>query len=112
MGGKKGTQWVPLSPLPPRPTASLLQGRCPRGRALAAGPPAMGASLRLAGLDRPLPFYPTGQARLPSKRMGRAAEGPGDHSANLRELCKRSSFTDVEAEAQRGAHSASGHTAR
>lgn len=43
----------------------------------------MGASLRLAGLggftDRPLPFYSTVQAKLPSRRMGRAADRPGDH---------------------------------
>lgn len=67
--------------------------------------------MRLAGLGGftdPLPFDPTGQARLPSRRTGRAAEGPGDDSPNLRELCKRSPFSDVEAEAQRGAHSASG----
>lgn len=39
--------------------------------------------MRLAGLggftDRPLSFYSTAQAKLPSRWMGRAADRPGDH---------------------------------
>ena len=100
----------------PTPTTYHLPSPRPLPERKGTGSWSMGASLRLAGLggftDLPLPFNPTGQARLPSRRTGRAAEGPGDHSAKLRELCKRSPFSDVEAEAQRGAHSASGHTAQ
>ena len=76
----KGTQWVPPSPPPPPPTTSLLQGPCPKGRALAAGPweHLCGWQDWEASLTSPYPSTPQARPGCPAGGRGGQLRGQTD----------------------------------